>query len=57
ISVLQILNDFNLVKSLNALYQKLPLADIQLSWLLPFIILLVVGLIIDLLKRNTEKPS
>lgn len=57
ISVLQILNDFNLVKSLNALYQKLPLADIQLSWLLPFIILLVVGLIIDFLKRNTEKPS
>ncbi|WP_241960073.1 branched-chain amino acid transport system II carrier protein [Staphylococcus xylosus] len=55
--MLQILNDFNLVKSLNALYQKLPLADIQLSWLLPFIILLVVGLIIDLLKRNTEKPS
>ena len=57
ISVLQILNDFNLFKSLNTLYQKLPLADIQLSWLLPFIILVIVGLIIDFLKRNTVKPS
>ena len=55
ISLLQILNDFNLFKLLNVLYMHLPLADIQLAWLVPFIILLIIGLIIDYVtnKSNT----
>ncbi|CCI59809.1 branched-chain amino acid transport protein [Staphylococcus equorum subsp. equorum Mu2] len=57
ISVLQILNDFKLFQPLNALYQVLPLSDIQLSWLIPFIVLLIVGLIIDFLLKNKPAKS
>ncbi|MDG0822488.1 branched-chain amino acid transport system II carrier protein [Staphylococcus equorum] len=57
ISVLQILNDFKLFQPLNALYQVLPLSDIQLSWLIPFIVLLIVGLIIDFFLKNKPAKS
>ncbi|OEK67275.1 branched-chain amino acid transporter II carrier protein [Staphylococcus equorum] len=57
ISVLQILNDFKLFQPLNALYQVLPLSDIQLSWLIPFIVLLIVGLIIDFFLKNKPVKS
>ncbi|MDG0842236.1 branched-chain amino acid transport system II carrier protein [Staphylococcus equorum] len=57
ISVLQILNDFKLFQPLNALYQVLPLSDIQLSWLVPFIVLLIVGLIIDFFLKNKPAQS
>ncbi|MGO2109761.1 MAG: branched-chain amino acid transport system II carrier protein [Staphylococcus equorum] len=57
ISVLQILNDFKLFQPLNALYQVLPLSDIQLSWLIPFIVLLIIGLIIDFFLKNKPAKS
>ncbi|PTK27290.1 branched-chain amino acid transport system II carrier protein, partial [Staphylococcus saprophyticus] len=50
--------DFNLFQPLISLYKVLPLSDIQLSWLLPFIILLFIGLIIDyFLKNKTVSTS
>jgi len=52
ISVLQIFNDFKLFQPLMSLYQMLPLADIQLSWIVPFIILLIIGLVIDYFLEN-----
>ncbi|WP_437272016.1 branched-chain amino acid transport system II carrier protein [Staphylococcus succinus] len=57
ISILQIFNDFNLFTLLVHLYQALPLANIQLAWLLPFIVLLLLGLVIDFSIKNHNKTT
>ncbi|RIN76498.1 branched-chain amino acid transport system II carrier protein [Staphylococcus simulans] len=58
ISVLEIFNTFKLIKPLNAVYQYLPLSDLGLAWLLPFIILTVIGIVIDFMrnKKHTQQP-
>jgi LIVCS family branched-chain amino acid:cation transporter len=57
ISILQILSDFNISKNIYALYQLLPFSSYQLAWLLPFIILAIIGLIIDYFLRNKSHKS
>ncbi|RIM76659.1 branched-chain amino acid transport system II carrier protein, partial [Staphylococcus arlettae] len=42
---------------LNSLYHLLPLANIQLAWLIPFIVLTIVGLVIDYFLSNNAKPE
>lgn len=58
ISVLEIFNTFKLIKPLNAVYQYLPLSDLGLAWLLPFIILTIIGIVIDFMrnKKHTQQP-
>ena len=46
ISVLQIAVDYDLLNILNSLYHLLPLANIQLAWLIPFIVLTIVSLLL-----------
>ena len=57
ISVLQIAVDYDLLNILNSLYHLLPLANIQLAWLIPFIVLTIVGLVIDYFLSNNAKPE
>ncbi|UXV42873.1 branched-chain amino acid transport system II carrier protein [Staphylococcus simulans] len=59
ISVLEIFNTFKLIKPLNAVYQFLPLSDLGLAWLLPFIILTAIGIAIDFMrnKKHTQQPA
>lgn len=57
ISVMQIVNDFNLVPFIARIYQWLPLADIELAWLIPFIVLFVIGGIIDYFKQPQPQHS
>lgn len=47
VSVLQIFSDFKLIHAIGVLYQKLPLSDVQLAWLIPAIVLFIIGVIID----------
>ena len=54
ISLLQILNDFNLIKILNVVYAHFPLANIQLAWLIPFIVCLLIGIIIDFCYAKSQ---
>ncbi|BBK29189.1 branched-chain amino acid transport system II carrier protein [Staphylococcus arlettae] len=57
ISLLQIAVDFDLLNILNRLYTLLPLANIQLAWLIPFIVLTIIGLVVDYFLRNNVKPE
>lgn len=57
ISVMQIVNDFNLVPFIARIYQWLPLADIELAWLIPFIVLFIIGGIIDYFKQPQPQHS
>ncbi|MCD8914177.1 branched-chain amino acid transport system II carrier protein [Staphylococcus simulans] len=57
ISVLEIFNTFKLIKPLNAVYQKLPLSDLGLAWLFPFIALTLIGMIIDFIRNKKQTQS
>ena len=54
ISILQIISDFKILKPVTVLYKSLPLSSIQLAWLIPFIILLIIGIIVDYFLRNRK---
>ncbi|GEP79257.1 branched-chain amino acid transport system II carrier protein [Staphylococcus carnosus] len=58
ISVLEILNTFKLIKPLNHLYQALPLSEQGLAWLYPFLVLTIIGIIIDFMRnKNTVRSN
>ncbi|WP_412519619.1 branched-chain amino acid transport system II carrier protein [Staphylococcus simulans] len=59
ISVLEIFNTFKLIKPLNTAYQHLPLSDLGLAWLIPFIVLTAIGIAIDFMrnKKHTQQPA
>ena len=56
ISILQILNSFNLLHGvILKSFMMLPLADIDLAWLVPFMLFAIIGFIIDVLIRRRNK--
>ncbi|MGS5980567.1 branched-chain amino acid transport system II carrier protein BrnQ2, partial [Staphylococcus aureus] len=58
ISILQILNSFNLLHGvILKSFMMLPLADIDLAWLVPFMLLAIIGFIIDVVIRRPKQAT
>ncbi|NGL04610.1 branched-chain amino acid transport system II carrier protein, partial [Staphylococcus aureus] len=58
ISILQILNSFNLLHGvILKWFMMLPLADIDLAWLVPFMLFAIIGFIIDVLIRRPKQTT
>lgn len=58
ISILQILNSFNLLHGvILKWFMMLPLADIDLAWLVPFMLFAIIGFIIDVVIRRPKQAT
>lgn len=58
ISILQILNSFNLLHGvILKSFMMLPLADIDLAWLVPFMLFAIIGFIIDVFIRRPKQAT
>lgn len=57
ISILQIMSDYNFSKYAKVIYNVLPLSNYQLAWLIPCIILTLLGIIIDYFLKNKAQEA
>ncbi|MGT2356764.1 branched-chain amino acid transport system II carrier protein [Staphylococcus aureus] len=58
ISILQILNSFNLLHGvILKWFMMLPLADIDLAWLVSFMLFAIIGFIIDVVIRRPKQAT
>lgn len=58
ISILQILNSFNLLHGvILKSFMMLPLAGIDLAWLVPFMLFAIIGFIIDVFIRRPKQAT
>ena len=58
ISILQILNSFNLLHGvILKSFMMLPFADIDLAWLVPFMLFAIIGFIIDVFIRRPKQAT